>query len=138
MIGLTASMDTLRNWLDQGQPVWRIAIDLVRAAENKRCLGTLLTSRFKQRECAVGVYGKVDDGITRGPIMRRLCRCMDYDSNVATILLEYILDCSLIANVGSIVPVTRQIGLKRHARPVRAGVIPKEQSAHIIINSDDI
>ena len=37
-----------------------------------------------------------------------------------------------------VVPVTMQIGLKRHARPMRAGIIPKEQPAHIIINSDDI
>src|SRR5713101_1143128 len=101
--------------LDQGQPVWRIAIDFVRAAEDERCLGTMLTSCLEQRECAVGIDGKVDDGITRGPVMRRLCRCMDYNGNVASILAEYILDCSLITNVGIIVPVTRQIGLKRCA-----------------------
>ena len=124
--------------LDQGQPVWRIAVDLVGAAENERCVRAMLTSCLEQRECAVGIDGKIDDGIPRRPVMRRLCRCMDYNGNVTAILAEYILDCGLIANVGIIVPVTRQIGLKRCALPARAGVIPKEQPAHIIVNSDDI
>jgi hypothetical protein len=44
---------------------------------------------------------------------------MDYNDNVATILAEYILDCSVIANVGIIVPVTRQIGLKDCTCPAR-------------------
>jgi hypothetical protein len=44
-----------------------------------------------------------------------LCRCVDYHGNVTAILAEYILDCRLIANVGIIVPVTRQIGLERCA-----------------------
>ena len=69
--------------LDQWQPVWGIAIDLVRAAEDERCLGTMLTSCLEQRECAVGMDEKVDAGITRGPIMRRLCRCMDYNGKVS-------------------------------------------------------
>ena len=43
----------------------------------------MLTSCFEQRECAVSVDGKVGDGITRGPIMRWLCRCMNYDDNMA-------------------------------------------------------
>ena len=66
--------------LDQGQPIWRIAIDFVRAAEDEWCLGTMLTSCLEQRECAVGIDRKVDDGITRGPVMRRLRRCMDYNA----------------------------------------------------------
>src|SRR5262245_61111823 len=99
--------------LDQGQPVWAIAIDLVGTAEDERCLGTMLTRCLEQRECTIGIDGKVDNGITRGPVVRRLCRCVDYNGDVATILAEYILDCRLIANVGIIVPVTRQIGLKR-------------------------
>src|SRR5262245_16174918 len=74
--------------LDQGQPIWCVAVDLVCAAEDKRGLGTMLTSCLEQRECAVGIDGKVDDGITRGPVMRRLCRCMDYNGNVAAILTE--------------------------------------------------
>jgi hypothetical protein len=52
------------------------------------------------------------------PISHRmgwLCRCVDYHGNVTAILAEYILDCRLIANVGIIVPVTRQIGLERCA-----------------------
>jgi hypothetical protein len=61
--------------LDQRQPIWRIPIDLVRAAEDERCLRTMLTSCLEQRECAVGVNGKVGDGMVAPPYeLQRQCR----------------------------------------------------------------
>src|SRR5262245_22140597 len=97
--------------LQQGQTVWRISIYLVRAAENKRCVGTIFTSRLEQRERAISVNGKVHDGIACSPLMRRLRRCMDYDGNIGAESAEYALHCCLVAVVGIIVPVTSHIRL---------------------------
>ena len=83
--------------LDQGQPVWCIAIDLIRAAKDERCIGTMVTC-FKQRECAVSVDGEVRERLTRAQSCDG-CARMDYHGNVAAIFAEYFLDCGLIANV---------------------------------------
>src|SRR6516225_5947565 len=64
--------------LDDRQPVWRIAIDFVRAAEDERRVGTMMTSCLKQRQCAVGINGKVHNRITSRPIMRWLCGGVNY------------------------------------------------------------
>ena len=124
--------------LDQRQPIGGVAIDLVRAREDKAGVWAILPGRFQQIERAIGVNRKVDKWRLRRPIMRGLRRGMDNHRYICLVTLEEIEDCALIADVDVIMPVVGKLRFEAPPTPDRAGFGPKKLGTHVVVDADNV
>jgi len=106
----------------QRQAVWRVAVDLVGAGEEKRRLGTMTAGGFEQNLRTVGIDGKIGERLAGGPIMGGLGRTVDNQGDVASQFGKKRIDGRPVANVEIPVPIAGHLPEQPIPVPGRTGL----------------
>src|SRR5262249_54711708 len=125
--------------LYQGEQVWSVAIHFVGGHEYEHSRGTELAGGFEENKCPISVDAEVGVWVACRPVVRRLRRGVDHESNIAAIFPEYSFDLGAVANIGIEMPVAIPVTLLQ-ALPVPgcgSGIAEKE-SPHVIVNANDL
>src|SRR5262245_11459829 len=92
-------------FLNQGQAVRSISIDLICGRENEDGGGRMQACHLKQVECSCRIDGEVGERFLGGPIMAWLGSCVQYKFNIGVILLKKSFNRSCVADVQINMPV---------------------------------
>src|SRR4051812_18605434 len=95
---------------NQRKLVRRIAVNLVGGCENENRVRTVVASGLQHDQRTVGIDGEVDERVFGGPVVGRLGRGVNHQTNVAAMLGENGVDGALVADVDVVVGVVFKVG----------------------------
>ena len=125
--------------LAQRERVRPVAVDLVRGGEDKRRLLGVQPNRLEEVERPDRVDVEVDKGLPRRPVVRGLGRSMDNELDRIPVAAEDREDRLAIADVEIVVDVAlAERFLYTPSIPVRRGVGAEKDTAHVVIDPDDV